>query len=103
MCAFAALREPCEYSGCFQLMQQRQSAKSRERGCELEVLKINGQEKEFPDGIPATLAELLDKLDISQATVVAQIDGQIVQRKAFAQSKLLAGQSIELVRVMGGG
>ncbi len=69
----------------------------------MEVLTINGQEKEFPDGIPQTLADLLDKLDISQATVVAQIDGQIVQRKAFAQSNLLAGQSIELLRVMGGG
>ena len=69
----------------------------------MEVLKINGQEKEFPDGIPPTLAELLDELGISQATVVAQIDGQIVQRKAFAQSKLLAGQSIEMLRVMGGG
>ena len=69
----------------------------------MEVLKINGQEKEFPDGIPPTLAELLDKLDISQATVVAQIDGQIVERKAFARTELLPQQSIELLRLMGGG
>ena len=69
----------------------------------MEVLTINGQKKEFPGGIPQTLAELLDKLDISQATVVAQIDGQIIQREAFAQSKLLGGQSIELLRLMGGG
>ncbi len=69
----------------------------------MEVLKINGQEKEFPDGIPPTLAELLDKLDISQATVVAQIDGQIVERKAFARTKVLPKQSIELLRLMGGG
>ena len=69
----------------------------------MEVLKINGQEKKFPDGIPPTLAELLDKLDISQATVVAQINGQIVERKAFARTKLLPQQSIELLRLMGGG
>ena len=69
----------------------------------MEILKINGQEKEFPDGTPSTLAELLDKLDISQATVVAQIDGQIVERKAFAQTKVLPKQSIELIRLMGGG
>ena len=69
----------------------------------MEVLKINGREKEFPGGIPSTLAELLDKLDISHATVVAQIDGQIVERQAFAQSKLLPGQSIELLRLMAGG
>ena len=69
----------------------------------MEVLKINGQEKEFPGGIPPTLAELLDKLDISQATVVAQIDGQIVEREAFARTKVLPKQSIELIRLMGGG
>ena len=69
----------------------------------MDVLKINGQEKEFPHGIPPTLAELLDKLDVSQATVIAQIDGQIVERGAFAQSKLLPGQSIELLRLMAGG
>ena len=69
----------------------------------MEVLKINGKEKEFPGGIPSTLAELLDELDISQATVVAQIDGQIVDRGDFAQTKVLAKQSIELLRLMGGG
>ena len=69
----------------------------------MEVLTINGQEKEFPGGIPLTLAELLDKLGISQATVVAQIDGQIVERGDFAQTKVLAEQSIELLRLMGGG
>ena len=40
----------------------------------MEMLKVNGTEKQFPDGIPATLADLLDKLKINQATVVAQID-----------------------------
>ena len=67
------------------------------------ILKINGREKEFPDKVPSTLAELLDKLDISQATVVAQIDGQIIQRGDFAQTKVLSHQSIELMRLMGGG
>ncbi len=69
----------------------------------MEVLTINGKEKEFPGGIPLTLAELLDKLGISQATVVAQIDGQIVDRGDFAQTKVLGEQSIELLRLMGGG
>ncbi len=69
----------------------------------MKILKINGREKEFPDAVPSTLAELLDKLDISHATVVAQIDGQIIQRKAFAQTKVLSHQSIELMRLMGGG
>jgi len=69
----------------------------------VKILKINGREKEFSDAVPSTLAELLDKLDISHATVVAQIDGQIIKRGAFAQTKVLSHQSIELMRLMGGG
>ena len=69
----------------------------------METLKINGVEKQFPDGIPATLTELLDQLEINQATVVAQINGQIVERKKFTETKLSLSQSIELLRFVGGG
>jgi len=47
--------------------------------------------------------ELLEQLGINQATVVAEIDGQIVERARFAETKLTAGVSIELVRFVGGG
>jgi len=70
----------------------------------MESLRINGREQQFPAGqLPATLAELLTQLDINQATVVAEIDGRVVERKNFAQTKLHADQSIELVRFVGGG
>ena len=69
----------------------------------MEVLKINGQEKEFPHGIPATLGELLAQLNISQATVLVQIDGQVVKREGFAGTKLSSSQSLELLRFVGGG
>jgi thiamine biosynthesis protein ThiS len=69
----------------------------------MEVLKINGAEKEFPVGIPQTLAELLEQLDINQATVAAEIDGKIIERKNFTKTQLSSGQSIELVRFVGGG
>ena len=69
----------------------------------MDVLIINGREKSFPDGIPPTLGELLDRLNISQATVVAQLDGEVVARDKFAQTTLSSGQSVELIRIMGGG
>jgi thiamine biosynthesis protein ThiS len=69
----------------------------------METLKINGAERQFPAGIPQTLTELLGQLNIDQATVVAEIDGRIVERRSFAQTQLSAGQSIELVRFVGGG
>ncbi len=69
----------------------------------MEVLKINGVEKQFPAGIPQALTELLEQLGINQATVVAEIDGKVIARKRFAQTQLSSGQSIELVRFVGGG
>ena len=69
----------------------------------MEVLKINGVDKEFPDGLPPSLAGLLDQLKINQATVVAEIDGVIVERADFAQTKLSCSESIELLRFVGGG
>ncbi|MCD6393092.1 MAG: sulfur carrier protein ThiS [Planctomycetes bacterium] len=68
------------------------------------TLKINGVEKEFTDDrIPENLSDLLDDLDISQATVVAEIDGRIVDRKSFDRTPVQPGQAIELVRFVGGG
>ena len=69
----------------------------------MEVLKINGIEKQFPDGLPNTLIELLKQLDIHQATVVAEINGKIIAREDFSQTQLSSGQRIELVRFVGGG
>jgi len=70
----------------------------------METLRINGVEKRFPAGkLPATVAELLEQLGVEAATAVAEIDGQVVERERFAQTKLCKGQSIELVRFMGGG
>lgn len=69
-----------------------------------DTLKINGQTKEFPEGeFPGTLAVLLDRMAIDQATVVAEVDGNIVERKKFAETKIETGQSIELIRFVGGG
>ncbi len=69
----------------------------------METLKINGDEKQFPDGIPQTLTELLEHLDINAATVAAEVDGRIIAREDFAQTKLSGGQNIELIRFAGGG
>lgn len=68
-----------------------------------EVLKINGSERHFPGELPGTLAELLDNMKINQATVVAEIDGAVVSRENFSKTEVRPGQSIELVRFVGGG
>jgi len=67
------------------------------------ILKINGTDKTFDEGLPATLSDLLAKLDIDAATVVAEIDGRIIERKDFSQTAINEGQAIELIRFVGGG
>ncbi len=68
------------------------------------ILKINGIDKNFSDDrIPETLSELLTDLEISQATIVAEVDGRIIERKNFDRTPLQPGQTIELVRFVGGG
>ena len=70
----------------------------------MEVLKINGVEKQFSPGqLPSNVAELLKQLGVEAATVVAEIDGHIVESKKFARTQLCSGQSIELVRFVAGG
>ncbi|RKY13758.1 MAG: thiamine biosynthesis protein ThiS [Planctomycetota bacterium] len=67
------------------------------------TLKINGTEKTFDQGLPSTLTELLAQLEINAATVVAEINGDIVERKNFAQTELKDQMAIELIRFDGGG
>jgi sulfur carrier protein len=70
----------------------------------MSVLKINGKDKKFEEGsMPATLTDLLRHLKVDSATVVAELDGQIIERANFATTPLKDGQSVELVRFVPGG
>jgi len=69
----------------------------------MNILKINGEEKRFEGDMPATLSQLLAKLNVDETTVVAEIDGTIIERGNFGKTPLVAGQKIELIRFVGGG
>jgi sulfur carrier protein len=70
----------------------------------MSVLKINGKDKKFEEGsMPATLTDLLRHLKVDSATIVAELDGQIIERANFSTTPLRNGQTIELVRFVPGG
>jgi sulfur carrier protein len=70
----------------------------------MKSLRINGQVRQFPpEEMPATLSALLDKLGVEATTVVAEVDGRIVGPKEFSCTRLNDGQTVELVKFMGGG
>jgi sulfur carrier protein len=67
-------------------------------------LHINGQTRRFaPEEMPETLLGLVEKLGLAAATVVAEVDGRIVRPGEFSRTVLRDGQSVELVKFMGGG
>lgn len=67
-------------------------------------LKVNGVVKQYDaSNMPRTISDLLEQMNISQATVVAELDGDIIQRRDFANTQIQPGQTIELVRFVGGG
>ena len=70
----------------------------------MSLLKVNGKDVEFAGAdMPSTLTELLTELGVDAATVVAEVDGRIVERDSFENTQLQQGQSIELVRFVPGG
>ena len=70
----------------------------------MKAIQINGQLRQFtPQEMPATLAALLETLGIGAATVVAEVDGQIVRSEDFTRTAVRDGQTIELIKFMGGG
>jgi thiamine biosynthesis protein ThiS len=70
----------------------------------MKSLIVNGVQRQFaPDAMPGTLSELLDELSVAAATVVAEVDGAVVVPEQFGATPLEDGQSIELIKFMGGG
>ena len=69
----------------------------------MEKLKINGVEKQFPEGVPETVAELIHNLGYDNAAIVAEIDGHIIKKEDFEKTPLKQEQTVELLRFVGGG
>ena len=70
----------------------------------MKQLKINGKEKNFTaQQFPATVGLLLISMNLQPVTVVVELDGRIIERTDFDNTALTSGQSIELIRFVGGG
>lgn len=66
------------------------------------ILHVNGEERACPE-LPPSLLALVESLGVEPQTVVAEVNGEIVPRAAYAGTSLSEGDRIELVRFLGGG
>ncbi|WP_067924330.1 sulfur carrier protein ThiS [Alicyclobacillus shizuokensis] len=64
-------------------------------------LTINGQTRELPE--PLTVADLMAHLDLVGERIAVECNGRIVDRDQFASHVLTDGDTLEVVRFVGGG
>jgi len=64
-------------------------------------LTINGTARRFDD--PLTVAELLERLDLSGKRIALERNGEIVPRGSFREQRLADGDKLEVVVAVGGG
>lgn len=63
-------------------------------------LEINGKPEEIR---MTTLAELVENCGLEEELVVAEVDGEIVDREKWKEFELESGMKIEIVHFVGGG
>jgi sulfur carrier protein len=64
-------------------------------------LTLNGEARELESC--ASVCDLLSALQLKEKLVLVEINGQAIQRNDFQSAKLADGDSVEIVRMVGGG
>lgn len=64
-------------------------------------MTVNGATRQVADG--TTVAQLLEHLRIDPQQVVVEVNLQIIKRDQRAATTLQAGDTVEIVRFVGGG
>jgi thiamine biosynthesis protein ThiS len=65
------------------------------------LCSVNGEPREVPAG--ASVADLLATLGLDLRKVAVECNEAIVPRSLYAQTRLAAGDQLEIVHFMGGG
>ena len=64
-------------------------------------ITVNGEEVSVP--VRTTIADLLVRLDITQAAVAVELNLEVQPKTAFAQRALCPEDRVEIVTLVGGG
>ena len=62
---------------------------------------VNGEQRAFDEG--ATVAALVEALGLAEVPVVVQRNSDIVERSRYESTPLEEGDTLELIRFVGGG
>jgi sulfur carrier protein len=64
-------------------------------------ISVNGRPREIAEG--ATIAQLLDTLQLTTKFVAVEVNLQLVPRGQHAEHRLAEGDRLEIVTLVGGG
>jgi thiazole synthase len=64
-------------------------------------ITVNGEPRRISG--PATVADLLEHLQLDPRTVVVELNRHIVRRLQLSETQLAEGDTVELVHFVGGG
>ncbi len=64
-------------------------------------IRLNGDSTELPDGL--TAAGLIEHLKMNGQRVALEVNGEVVPRSRWLESRLTDGDQAEIVRAIGGG
>ena len=65
------------------------------------TLTVNGEQRDLDDA--TTLLGLLEAFSLNPDATAVQLNEDILERESFAKVQLAEGDSIELIRIVGGG
>ena len=64
-------------------------------------LMINGKQMEIPEG--TTIADFLARHNLQPKSVVVEVNKVIIEREKYGDTTLKEGDTVEIVRFIGGG
>ena len=65
------------------------------------VLRVNGKPVELDDATP--LLDYVARLGVDPRAIAVEVNGEILEREAYAGCVLRDGDVVEIVRMVGGG
>jgi sulfur carrier protein len=65
------------------------------------LLKINGKPAEIPE--ETSLLNLIELKNIPSKILILELNGNIIQREKWQDTRLNSGDKLEIIRIIGGG
>lgn len=64
-------------------------------------ITVNGEQRQVPEA--TTVARLLDRLGLADKYVAVEVNQEVIPRARHAEVRLQAGDTLEIVTLVGGG